>query len=324
MADEYVDLLGEDGRPVGITIRRGEPHPPGTWGHGVSVWLRNASGAFLISQRHPDKKLGGLWETTGGAIPSGEASRQAGAREVAEELGLYIDPAAMHFVRTTKSQWEFCDIWLYELDVDILDVTVQATEVTDARWATKDDIRALDAQEMWSPKTDYNGDWAAMDDERLALYDMQGSLTPDWVYRGREKIPPNRCMRTVDVWVRNGSGQWLISRRHPDKSFGGLWACTCGAIQYNEDSRTTAARELFEELGLRVRPADGLHAMEIWRYHKSICIDVWAFAADAPVEALTLQPEEVTAARWATLADIRALDAAGEWLHEIAYLDWLA
>lgn len=163
MADEYVDLLGENGRPAGITIRRGEPHPPGTWGHGVSVWLRNASGAFLISQRHPAKKLGGLWETTGGAIPSGEESRQAGAREVAEELGLPIDPAAMRFVRTTKSPWEFCDIWLYEMTSDICDITLQAEEVINARWAAKAEIRALDARGLWSPKTDYEGDWATMD-----------------------------------------------------------------------------------------------------------------------------------------------------------------
>lgn len=53
------------------------------------------AGRWLMHRRPADKHHGGLWEFPGGKVEPGEGLREALAREVAEESGLAIDPAAM-------------------------------------------------------------------------------------------------------------------------------------------------------------------------------------------------------------------------------------
>mgnify|MGYP003109920871 FL=1 len=50
---------------------------------------------WLMHRRPEDKAHGGLWEFPGGKIEAGESARAALVREIAEECGLEVDPAAM-------------------------------------------------------------------------------------------------------------------------------------------------------------------------------------------------------------------------------------
>jgi 8-oxo-dGTP diphosphatase len=54
--------------------------------------LVNGNGAVLLAQRPQGKSLAGLWEFPGGKIESGENPEAALCRELAEELGLDVDP----------------------------------------------------------------------------------------------------------------------------------------------------------------------------------------------------------------------------------------
>jgi 8-oxo-dGTP diphosphatase len=54
--------------------------------------LVNRDGAVLLAQRPQGKSLAGLWEFPGGKIESGENPEAALCRELAEELGLDLDP----------------------------------------------------------------------------------------------------------------------------------------------------------------------------------------------------------------------------------------
>ena len=58
----------------------------------VNVWLRNARGEYLISQRSPEKSHPLCWEATGGSVLAGETSVQGAVREVEEELGIRLNP----------------------------------------------------------------------------------------------------------------------------------------------------------------------------------------------------------------------------------------
>lgn len=61
----------------------------------VAAALVDADGRVLIAQRPHDKQLGGLWEFPGGKVEPGERPEAALVRELAEELGVTVDPAAL-------------------------------------------------------------------------------------------------------------------------------------------------------------------------------------------------------------------------------------
>jgi mutator protein MutT len=61
----------------------------------VSAGLVFRSGKLLITQRHADAHLGGLWEFPGGKREPGETFEQCLARELQEELGVTVQVGAL-------------------------------------------------------------------------------------------------------------------------------------------------------------------------------------------------------------------------------------
>ena len=68
----------------------------------VSAGLVFRSGKLLITRRHADAHLGGLWEFPGGKRESGETFEACLVRELQEELGIQVDVGAM-FDETTHA-----------------------------------------------------------------------------------------------------------------------------------------------------------------------------------------------------------------------------
>jgi 8-oxo-dGTP diphosphatase len=62
------------------------------------------------------------------------------------------------------------------------------------------------------------------------------------------------------IIVRNEEGKILLVRRRFDP-YRGLWTIPSGYIEYDEEARSTAVRELEEETGLVVG-IDGIHSVE--------------------------------------------------------------
>lgn len=60
----------------------------------VGILLRS-DGALLLSTRPPGKPYAGYWEFPGGKLEEGETVEQALRRELIEELGVTIGPAAI-------------------------------------------------------------------------------------------------------------------------------------------------------------------------------------------------------------------------------------
>ena len=66
-----------------------------TWLLVVGAALFHPDGRVLMHRRPLDKQHGGLWEFPGGKVEKGENPPFALAREIEEELGLLLDPAAL-------------------------------------------------------------------------------------------------------------------------------------------------------------------------------------------------------------------------------------
>lgn len=61
----------------------------------VAAGLIFRDGKLLITQRHPEAHLGGLWEFPGGKLESGEDFQDCLRRELAEELGVKVQVGSL-------------------------------------------------------------------------------------------------------------------------------------------------------------------------------------------------------------------------------------
>lgn len=153
---EYWDILDAEGNKTGRLHERGTPMQPGEYMLCVHIWKHNGRGQWLIDKRAPrGSRLDNMWETTGGAAQAGDDSLTAALRETREELGITLDPAKGEFFKREAYHGEgespnriggyhfFVDVWVFEHDCPIEDLVLQEGEVTEARWATADEIREM-------------------------------------------------------------------------------------------------------------------------------------------------------------------------------------
>jgi 8-oxo-dGTP diphosphatase len=86
----------------------------------VCAALVDAAGAVLLAQRPQGKPLAGLWEFPGGKLHPGETPEAALARELEEELGIEVAPAALEPLAFASHAYEdfhvllllyFCRRW---------------------------------------------------------------------------------------------------------------------------------------------------------------------------------------------------------------------
>lgn len=93
----------------------------------------------------------------GGGALAGEESLEAGVREVREELGIILRPGEGRLIyRTRRDEFrDFYDVWLFRHDAPLSSLTLQPEEVTEARWASRGEIKRLRAAGLLHPLLDY-------------------------------------------------------------------------------------------------------------------------------------------------------------------------
>ena len=106
----------------------------------VSAGLVFRSGKLLITQRHADAHLGGLWEFPGGKRESGESFEQCLVRELHEELGVQIQVGSLfeevthaYPEKTVHLQFFLCRLVRGE---------PQALGCAAVKWVTRDQLAA--------------------------------------------------------------------------------------------------------------------------------------------------------------------------------------
>lgn len=137
---EILDIYDENGNRTGRTMERGEP-ADGDYMLCVHMYIYNSKKEFLIQQRSLNKSsYPGVWDITGGAVLSGEESRDAAKREVLEELGIDIRNADVSMVGRQKRDKNFVDIYFIEVEFDLDKCILQEEEVMAIKTVMVDEI----------------------------------------------------------------------------------------------------------------------------------------------------------------------------------------
>lgn len=98
----------------------------------------------LLQQRPPDRSLPNLWEFPGGKLEPGESPEQALVRELEEELGVLVDPAALHPTAFASEALGERHLVMLLYVARAWEGSPQALDASAIRWSTIDEMRALD------------------------------------------------------------------------------------------------------------------------------------------------------------------------------------
>lgn len=102
----------------------------------------------------------------------------------------------------------------------------------------------------------------------------------------------------VCVWVYDGKGNLLLTRRAKGKTYAGTWENSGGGAQAGETSLQAIRRELFEETGIRAEESE-FELLETTRDNIAF-YDHYCLRRDIPLCDIVLQPGETDDAQWAT------------------------
>lgn len=141
------------------------------------------------------------------------------------------------------------------------------------------------------------------------VYDKYRNLTGR-VHRRGSRWKVGEYGLVVCVWVYDGRGNLLLTRRAPGKSFAGTWENSGGAVKAGETSRQAVARELFEETGIRALEGEFelLGSDRIRHTH----YDFYCIQRDTPLEEIVLLPGETDDVQWASMQKVRQMVFTGE------------
>ena len=150
---ELVDLYDENRLPLGKTAERHDHRRPGEYRTVVHVCLFDSLGRLLIQQRSQEKDAcPGAWDVSAaGGVDAGETSCQAAEREFREELGVALSLEGARPSVTVQFDGGFDDFFLAERDLALEELTLQAEEVSDARWAELPEVLEMVEQGTFLP-----------------------------------------------------------------------------------------------------------------------------------------------------------------------------
>lgn len=142
MAEEYFDLLDENGNKTGKTKLRSEVHRDGDWHKAVHIWIINDRGEILLQRRcaTKDSNPNMLDISSAGHLSAGDESLSGAIRELKEELNLSVKAEELQFIKTLKKSTkytatfinnEFDDLYILRTNKKIEDMKFQEEEISE-------------------------------------------------------------------------------------------------------------------------------------------------------------------------------------------------
>lgn len=141
------------------------------------------------------------------------------------------------------------------------------------------------------------------------IYDENRNLTGRVHQRGTPWGPGEYGV-VVCVWVYDGRGHLLLTRRAKGKSFAGTWENSGGAVQAGETSRQAIARELLEETGIQASPEE-FEFLDT-DLERNIFYDHYCLKRQVRPRDIVLQPGETDSVMWASFGKIHWMIRSGK------------
>ena len=141
------------------------------------------------------------------------------------------------------------------------------------------------------------------------IYDKNRNLTGR-VHRRGSRWKAGEYGLVVCVWVYDGKGNLLLTRRAPGKSFAGTWENSGGAAKAGETSRQAIARELLEETGIRATEEE--FELLCSDRDRNTHYDFYCLKRQTPLEEIVLLPGETDDVQWASMQQVRQMVRGGQ------------
>lgn len=141
--------------------------------------------------------------------------------------------------------------------------------------------------------------------ELLDIYDDDGNTTGRTIIRGDKSVELSKHehIAVAVIFIKNSSGEFLIQKTSKEK--GGYFSSTGGHINSGETPLETIHREVEEELGIKI-PKEEIQEFGFIREGMPLRF-LFYIEKDIPLEAITLQQEEVESVEYKKKEEIEQL-----------------
>ena len=275
-----------------------------------AVIMAQEEGRWLIC-RHKERET---WEIPGGHREAGESIEETAKRELYEETGATdakLIPIEVYSVTREDGATSYGMLFLAHVHLrgDLPEQSemreVKAVHLLPKELTYPDIQLKLFSRVQYRLNINTNAKelWDVMDENRRPT----GRTHPRGV-----PLPTGDYHLVVLVLLQNDQGEFLITRRAPNKGYPNMWEFTGGSALAGDDSLHAALREAKEETGIELDAACGrVVASEQWS--DSFC-DIWLFRQNFDVSAVVLQEGETTAAMAVSREHIIQMEWAGEFV----------
>lgn len=257
--------------------------------------------------RHRDRKT---WEIPGGHREAGEDIRETARRELWEETGALeaeIRPVSVYGV-TRDGETSYGMLFFAVISRrEALSGEFETGELLFSDVMPKDLTYPEIQPELYRKvqawmNLDTNGE------ELWDVYDADRKVTGR-LHRRKDPAREGEYYLSVQVWLLNSQGEFLITKRSPNKGYPNIWETTGGAAQAGDDSLKAALREVQEETGLNLDPKNGkcIHSTR----GKNGFLDIWLFRQDFDLKDVVLLEGETCDARYASGEELRSMKEEG-------------
>ena len=268
----------------------------------------------VIAARYQDKwvfcrhKQRSTWEIPGGHRALGEDMQKTVQRVLYEKIGAenaeWI-PVCVYCVEKSQNVKNFG--MLYWANIEALRELLEMKEVLFSDILPKE----LTYPEIQTELFRRIQGWLNLQNgagELWDVYDRERNLTGRFHRRG-EPLQQGDYHMVIHVWLQNSKGQFLITKRSPNKGFPNMWECTGGSALAGDDSLSAAMREVKEETGLTLIPENGKVILS--GISTDYFYDIWVFQQDFELKEVVLLEGETCDVRYATAEEILKMQQEG-------------